>query len=286
MNEELWQRLLYHPDEDRMLSQLLATLAPSVSVARAKLPKDLGLKRKQQKNVLTDQDMVCKAFAYGIQVFGLATPDVYLAPEAPGDVEVANVRGVTPGVPTLVVGRKLIEAESDIELAFAVGKTLASIRPDHLLRWPAYVPTVAELEVVVRAAIRLVDPERPIPPEITSAVEQYAAFLAKTLPPQVVEQLTVFVRRLAASYGGDTGALSAALPRWARAAYLTTIRAGLLLAGDLEIAARLAQASAVAVGIESGDVLRDLCAWSVSESYFDLRAQLGLRTVNLGYTGG
>ena len=53
LNEELWQRLLYHPDEDRMLSQLLATLAPAVSVARAKLPKDLGLKRKQQKNVLT-----------------------------------------------------------------------------------------------------------------------------------------------------------------------------------------------------------------------------------------
>jgi hypothetical protein len=191
-----------------------------------------------------------------------------------------------PGVATLVIGRKLMEAESG-HRAGVCGRqdagvdspgppaALANLRPDGgraggggARRDP------------------LVDPERPIPPEITSAVEQYAAFLARTLPPQVVEQLTVFVRRLAASYGGDTAALSAALPRWARAAYLTTIRAGLLLAGDLEIAARLAQASAVAVGIDSGDVLRDLCAWSVSESYFDLRAQLGLRTVNLGYAGG
>jgi hypothetical protein len=179
-----------------------------------------------------------------------------------------------------------MEAESDIELAFTVGKTLASIRPDHLLRWPEYVPTLAELEVVLRAAIRLVEPERPIPPDITGAVEQYAAFLNKTLPPQVVEQLTVFVRRFAASHGGDTSVISTALPRWARAAYMTTIRAGLLLAGDLEVAARLAQASAVAVGIDSGDVLRDLCAWSVSESYFDLRTQLGIRTVHLGYSGG
>ena len=286
LNEELWQRLLYHADEDRLLSQLLATLSPAVSVARAKLSKDLGLKRRQQKNVLTDQAVVCKAFAYGIQVFGLATPDLYLTPEAPGDVEVANVRGVAPGVATLVVGRKLMEAESDVELAFSVGKTLASIRPDHILRWPAYVPTLAELEVVVRAAIRLVDPERPIPPDLTGAVEQYAGFLAKTLPPQVIEQLTVFVRRFTASHGGDPAALSTALPRWARAAYLTTIRAGLLLAGDLEVAARLAQASAVAVGFESGDVLRDLCSWSVSENYFDLRNQLGLRTVNLGGYGG
>jgi golgin subfamily B member 1 len=285
LNEELWQRLLYHPDEDRLLSQLLGTLSPAVSVARAKLPKDLGLKRRQQRNVLTDQTVVCKAFAYGIQVFGLATPDMYLAPEAPGDVEVANVRGVAPGVATLVIGRQLLEAESDVDLAFSVGKALASIRPDHILRWPSYVPTLAELEVVVRAAIRLVDPERPIPPEITGAVEQYAAFLTKTLPPQVIEQLSVFVRRFAASHGGDTGAIGAALPRWARAAYLTTIRAGFLLAGDLEVSARLAQASATAVGMDAGDVIRDLCAWSVSESYFDLRAQLGLRTVNLSYTG-
>ena len=197
------------------------------------------------------------------------------------------MRGVAPGVATLVIGRKLMEAESDIELAFAVGKALASIRPDHIMRWPTYVPTVAELEVVVRAAIRLVEPERPIPPELTGAVEQYAAFLAKTLPPQVrraAHGVRAPLRRQPRRR--HRRCLSAALPRWARAAYLTTIRAGLLLAGDLEIAARLAQASAVAVGIDPGDVLRDLCAWSVSESYFDLRSQLGLRTVNLGYSAG
>ena len=68
---------------------------------------------------------------------------------------------------TLVIGRKLFETESDIELAFIVGRTLAAIRPDHLLRWPNFVPTLAELEIAVRAAIRLVDPERPIPPELT-----------------------------------------------------------------------------------------------------------------------
>ena len=59
--------------------------------------------------------------------------------------------------------------ESDVELAFIVGRTLAAFRPDHLLRWPNFVPTLAELEIAVRAAIRLVDPERPIPAELTSA---------------------------------------------------------------------------------------------------------------------
>jgi tetratricopeptide (TPR) repeat protein len=281
LTEELWQRHLYHPDEDRGLSQILGTLSPAVAVARAKLPKDIGLKRKHQRNVLTDQTVVCKALAYGTQVFGTQPPDVYLVPDSAGDVDVVNVRGAMPGVATLVIGRKLFEMESDVELAFVVGRTLAAIRPDHLLRWPNFVPTLAELEIAVRAAIRLVDPERPIPPEVTSEVEQYAGHLGRTLPPQVIEQMSMLVKRFAAAHGGDPGAVGAVLPRWARAACLTTIRAGLLLAGDLEVAVRLGEALAAAVGIDPADVVRDLSAWSTSEGYSELRTALGLRTITL-----
>ena len=122
-------------------------------------------------------------------------PDVYLVPESPGELDVVNVRGGVPGLATLVIGRKLFETESDIELAFIVGRTLAAVRPDHLLRWPSFVPTLAELEIAVRAAIRLVDPERPIPAELTPEVEQYAGFLSRTMPPQVLEQVSVLVKR-------------------------------------------------------------------------------------------
>jgi tetratricopeptide (TPR) repeat protein len=281
LTEEAWQRLLYHPDEDRGISQILATLSPAVASARAKLPKELGLKRKNQRNVLTDQTVVCKALAYGSQVFGVQPPDVYLVPESSGELDVVNVRGGVPGVPTLVIGRKLFEMDSDVELAFIVGRTLAAVRPDHLLRWQNFVPTIAELEIVVRAAIRLVDPERPIPAEVTGEVEQYAGFLTRTLPPQVLEQMSVLVKRFAAAHGGDPGAVGAALPRWARAACLTTIRAGLLLAGDLEVAVRLGEALATPVGIAPAEVVRDLSAWSTSEGYSDLRTQLGLRTITL-----
>jgi golgin subfamily B member 1 len=281
LTEELWQRHLYHPDEDRGLSQMLATLSAAVAIPRAKLAKDLGLKRKHQRAVMTDQTVVCKALAYGVQVFGVQPPDVYLVPDSPGELDVVNVRGATPGVATLVIGRKLFELESDIELAFIVGRTLAALRPDHLLRWPNYVPTLAELDIAVRAGIRLVDPERPIPAELTVGVEQYAVFLSRTLPPQVLEQISVLVKRFAAAHGGDPGAVGAALPRWARAAFLTTIRAGLLLAGDLEVAVRLGEALAAPVGIDPADVVRDLSAWSTSESYSELRTALGLRTITL-----
>jgi hypothetical protein len=281
LTEEMWQRHLYHPEEDRGLSQILAALSGAIASARAKLPKDLGLKKKNQRAVLTDPTVVCKAFAYGIQVFGVQPPDLYLVPESPGELDVVNVRGAVVGMPTLVIGRKLFEIQSDVELAFIVGRTLAAVRPDHLLRWPSFVPTVAELEIAVRAAIRLVDPERPIPPEVSGAVEQYAGFLARALPPQVTEQISVLVKRFGAAHGGDPGAVGTVLPRWARAACLTTIRAGLLLAGDLEVGVRLGEALAAPVGIEPRDVIRDLAAWSTSESYSELRTSLGLRTITL-----
>jgi len=82
-----------------------------------------------------------------------------------------------------------------------------------------------------------------------------------------------------------TGSGAAGIARWSRGACFTSIRAGLLLAGDLEIAARLGQTAASAAGIDPSEVVRDLIAWSVSDGYFELRAQLGLRTVNLGFRG-
>jgi hypothetical protein len=239
--------------------------------------------------------MPCKVLAYGDAVFGASTPEVYVAPETPGEIDVVNLRGAVAGTPALVLCKGAFEARSDIELAFIVGRTLATIRPDHLLRWPGFVPTLAELEIVVWAAIRLINPDSVVPAESAAAVRQYAAFLGRTLQPQLREQLAVLVRRFEANVGvgvgaGDGGADQASghavgIARWSRAACFTSIRAGLLLAGDLEVAARLGQTAASAAGIDPSEVMRDLIAWSVSDGYFELRAQLGLRTVNLGLRG-
>jgi hypothetical protein len=285
LSEDLWQRLLYHPDEDRGLSQMLATLSPALALARARAPRDIGLRRKQLRDVNNDPSVVCKAFAYASAVFGAPPPEIYFAPDVPGEIEVANIRGTMSGMPALVIGKKVLEIGSDLELAFIVGRTLAAVRPDHLLRWPTFVPTLAELEIALRAAIRRVDPERPIPPEITAEVEKYATFLARTLPPQLVEQVSVLVRRVPTFQATAEDTLRNDLARWARAAFLTSIRAGFLLSGDLEVSARLGEAAGAAVGIDPADVIRDLSTFGVSDAYFELRNALGLRNVNLGFRG-
>ena len=280
LTEEVWQKQIYHPEQDRALSQILATLSPAVATARARPFKDTGLKKKQRRDVASDTSMPCKVLAYGAAVLGVPTPEVYLAPEIAGEVDVVNVRGTVaggPSVPTLLLGKGVLEMRSDIELAFVAGRTLAALRPDHLLRWPSFVPTLGELDIVVHAALRLVNPESTVPAEQAGAVAQYTTFLERTLTPQLVEQLTVLVRRFQA-LGAEPDVV-----RWSRAACFSAIRAGLLLAGDLEVAARLGQAAYPS--IDAGEIVRDLCVWSVSEGYFELRAQLGLRTVNLGLRG-
>lgn len=286
LNEELWQRFIYHPDEDRGVSQLLATVTPAVSLARAKPAKEVGLKKKQRHDVLSDPSVPCRALAYGVSVLGVAAPEVYLVPASPGEIDVANLRATMPGVPAatpaLVIGGRLMAgALSDIDLAFVVGRTLAALRPDHILRWASFVPTLAELSIIVHAALRLTDPSRPPETESASEVSQYAAFLDRTLAPPLLEQLSVLVPRWRLGRDSQGNALKVDVARWARGAFLTTARAGLLLSGDLEGAVRIAQALAVSSGVDPADVTRDLTAWSISDPYFELRTQLGLRTVNL-----
>ena len=233
----------------------------------------------------SDPALACKVLAYAAGVLGLPPPDVYVVPEAPGEIDVVNIRGTNGGLPALVLGRGVLEGRSDLELAFVAGRALATLRPDHLLRWPAFVPTLAELAIVVRAAIRLVARDTELSDgDDEAGVVQYAGFLDATLSLQLREQLSLLIRRFVAA-AGTRPEIGASVGRWSRAACFTTIRAGLLLCGDLEIAARLGQAAAAPAGIDPGDVVRDLTTWSVSESYFGLRGSLGLRAVNLGFRG-
>src|SRR5205814_7913972 len=87
LTEEVWQKQIYHPEEDRALSQILATLAPAVATARARPFKDTDLKKKQQRDLASDTSLPCKVLAYGVAVLGVTAPEVYLAPEAPGEVD-------------------------------------------------------------------------------------------------------------------------------------------------------------------------------------------------------
>ncbi len=196
LTEELWQRNLYHPDEDRFdLATCWPRCRASVAAIRAREHKDWGLKRKDRRDPATDQLLFSKVFNYVTQVLAVPQPELYLRPESPGELDMANAREKGQLVPAFVVGSALLQGRPEKDLAYTVGKKLTLMRPDHFVRWPHVVPTVGELKVVFLAALKLVQPNVPIKPELQQSVGQYLDLLRKTVPPQLAEQLAVVVQR-------------------------------------------------------------------------------------------
>ncbi len=271
LTEELWQKSLYHPDEDRFISHVFAAVSQSVAAVRAREHKDWGLKRKDRRDPGTDQLLFTKVFNYVSQVLGVPQPELYLRPESPGELDMANAREKAQLLPSFVVGSNLLQGRQEKELAYFIGKKLTLMRPEHFVRWPHVVPTVAELKVVFLAALRLVQPQIPIKPDLQQPVAQYTDLLRKLVPPQLHEQLGVVVQRFLATKA------EADLHKWANAVDYTSSRAGFLMCGDLEIAARAIQSEPITVGsVDPKEKIRDLIQWGVSDEYFGLREHLGL----------
>jgi len=238
---------------------------------RAKEHKDWGLKRKDKRDIATDQLLFSKVFNYVNQVLGVPQPELYLRPESPGELDMANTREKAQLIPSFVVGSSLLQGRPEKELAYVIGKKLALMRSDHFVRWPTVVPTVAELKVVFLAALKLVAPKFEVKADLAQPVAQYLELLRRLTSPQMLEQLSAVVQRFLGTKA------EADLHRWSNAVDLTATRAGFLVCNDLDVASKLVQAEPVAVGtVEPKDKIRDLVQWSISEEYFALREHLGL----------
>ena len=271
LTEELWQRNIYHPDEDRYISAIFGGVSQAVAAVRAKEHKDWGLKRKDKRDIATDQLLFSKVFNYVNQVLGVPQPELYLRPESPGELDMANTREKAQLIPSFVVGASLLQGRPEKELAYVIGKKLALMRTDHFVRWPTVVPTVAELKVVFLAALKLVAPKFEVKADLAQPVAQYLELLRRLTSPQMLEQLSVVVQRFLSTKA------EADLHKWSNAVDLTATRAGFLVCNDMDVASKLVQAEPVAVGtVEPKDKIRDLVQWSISEEYFTLREHLGL----------
>ncbi len=271
MTEELW-KLVYHADEDRYISAVFAAVSHSVAAARAKEHKDWGLKRKDKRDVANDQVLFSRVFNYVNQVLGVPTPELYLRPESPGEMDLANAKEKGQLVPSLVVFSGLVQGRPEKELAYVIGKRLTFMRPDHFVRWPHVVPTVAELKIVFLAALKLVQPKFEVKADVAQGVAQYVHHLQRTVAPQQIEQLSAVVQRFVTSKG------EADIHKWANAVDMTATRMGFLICNDLEIAARIVQTEPVSIGVaDPKEKIRDLVLWSVSDEYFALREHLGLQ---------
>jgi tetratricopeptide (TPR) repeat protein len=266
LTEEVWQKVIYDPAEDRRLSLLFSCVAPVVALGRSQEAKAFGLKDRQRLEPSGDPSGVARLFEFGAGVLSISPPpSVYLNPDYVGDAEVINLRELMGAGSAVMISPNIVSGRVEKDVAFIVGRTLALTRPDHLVLSRHVVASVPELTAIVHAAFKLCQPSAPVPNP--GMYEPYVNLFKKALPPQALEPLSSLVPWLIENWR------TLNLEGWRLGAERTADRAGLLLCGDLGAAVRVIHSTR---GAGAGMAVLDLVRWSVSEGHLGLRELLGL----------
>ena len=265
MTDELWLRHMFHQDQDRFISAIFGVVAPVFAGLTARPHKSFKLKRKERRDVNTDPLLFSKVFGYVTSVLGVTQAELYLRPNQQMGLQMAH----TTEIPSFVVGSDLLQGRPEKELAFAIGKQLTYLRPEHFLRNVLGAPS--QLRTVFFSALKMVEPNFPVPGPDLPAVDQTIKKASGKFHPAQAEALTNLVRKFAASNR------KVDLNKWWTATELTANRVGFLLCNDLSVVVKMLKSEPATVGSMSlQDKVKDLVLFSVSESYFAARQALGL----------
>ncbi|HWN71987.1 MAG TPA: tetratricopeptide repeat protein, partial [Haliangium sp.] len=231
MNSEVWRNIL-HPDENRYISAIFAAIWEGPVMKYSRPAKAFALKPKDRRQLANDQLMFSRIFSYIAETMGvMPMPDVYVQENQPGEISLANVLEKARLIPSFVVGKNLLAGRPEKEVAFVAARKLCLVRPEHYLRLA--LQTNTERKVALLAAIAMVTPNFPVPPELLPYVQQEVAQIQGRVAPGVLEQLARLVRDFMQK------APEVDLSKWEHAVDATSYRVGFILCGDLDVAARM-----------------------------------------------
>ncbi len=277
LTDRLWKSHLLHPKARGPLAELLALLADQLSEKLAVPLSKYDLHPKKHRIELASSgEPPIHALRYASGALNIAFPELYSS-------YLANVReraarksggsGVFPDVlvgveicqthpPALRVGGRFIGETGQKELLYSCGRALALLRPELQLVQRVEPPRLPQL---LQAAVWM---SGATPPGDLRLLEKERKFLEKALSETGRTALQRVGKQAAAAVADPQ-----ALPRYVEGVELTAMRAGALLAGDLQAVKRMV----VAEGGRLGDKakLRDLLLFYVSEDLVALRTALG-----------
>jgi hypothetical protein len=242
-------------------------------MARAKDASAYGIEAKYRAAVEGDPSFVSRLLVYVSRLIGVPLPAIYVPPGAPGEIDLVVLLEDGKPVPALVLGRDLVVGRSHQELAFLLTKKLVGLRADHFLLWPQIVPNLSELQAILAAAIKLVQPKFELLEADHGAVRKYVSYLHKVLPATQIELIAGAAAPLLA------GTVKLDLTAWLAEADESANRAGVLACGDVVAAAREIVREARAHHTRPEQTILNLVRWGVCSDYLDLRAHLGLAMV-------
>lgn len=263
LTQDSWHHDLHHPELEVVTSNILSLVTPAALVGRAaslrrekKLPQ-LAAEKRQEPNGSTIAAV--RALGWSASVLGMPAPVIYA--DAGRDVAYAHVPAMPPWS---LLGKGVLSGRKPKEQAFMAGRHMSYYRAELFAK--VLFPAVPELEDLFLAALLLGSPSLPIAAHLRTRVQPLSDSLAPLLDTQQLDALRQQFKTFV-SDGGRTNLL-----RWSESADKTAARAGLLICGDLRVAATLLQAEEG----ERGPLLADLLAFSASTRYENLRKQLGV----------
>jgi tetratricopeptide (TPR) repeat protein len=278
LTEELWQKAIIHPREDRMVGAIFATTLGALAGSTAQPPTAFGLDPTARIDLERDNKSVTRVVKYATGVLALDPMPMVWHQEGGDGLRVANTLGTGADkgrlVPSLLVGAPHLGKHDERELAFEIGKRLAYLRPERFATMA--LGTLPKLESAFAAAIAAsgarVATHDGKPFEASSdEARKLAAALKSQVPGAMLEQVGDIGQKLSGRVGN--GLISS----WRSATDHTANRIGFILANDLETAAKaIATENAALSTLPVKDRLRELLAYSVSEGYFAVRRHLGL----------
>ena len=264
VTQEAWKRLLFHPEEEPLVGEILSVVVSAVLIGRlSAMRRDKQLvkldpARKQDPATTTVQAVRC--FHWASAILGLHAPALFADPDYEGFVE------MVPGVPPASrLGARALSGRSAAELAFLAGRHLANYREEHFVKM--LVPAARGLEDIFLAALSIGNPGLPLSAQVKQLVIPIAKAIEPILEPASVDRLRGHFLRFVEE-GGRTN-----LQRWMVATNRTVSRAGLLLSNDLRAAHSIFALEDKAHVDEKMD---DLMIFTLSDRYAKLRKQIGI----------
>lgn len=264
VSSEAWRRLLAHPDEEALVGEIFSVVAYAVllgSVGALRQSRALvTLDPAGRHDPSTSTVQAVRCFAWAASILGMSPPPLYADPSSPVVVE------MVPGLPpSSRLGKAALSGRTPRELAFAAGRHLAFYREERFVR--TLVPRLGDLEDVLLSGLLIANPGLPLAGETRARVAPLSAAITPILkPPQIDRLRGAFLRFV------DEGG-RANLRRWADGADRTAARAGLLLANNLADADEMLRLERAP---DAAALMDDLVAFTTSERYGELRAQLGV----------
>jgi tetratricopeptide (TPR) repeat protein len=265
LSEGSWQ-LLRVDDTDIHVEAILAAVARSAVAAKLDLLEEE--KRLPQLDPASKQDpttstvSIVRSFAWGSHFLGVPAPAAYIRDDAP-----IGLAAVMASEPSVILGSLVLRGRSMPELGFLVGRHLAYHVGSHRLL--LYYPSLEDLSICFLAALRVALKNLPIPPKMRDAVLALSPRIESNMTEPEVKKLEQAVALL------DASGKPADITKWVSGVEHCAARAGLLLSGDLDVAAKTLESDALGM-VPPEEKIAGLLGFAVSDAFHALRQELGV----------